>query len=177
VLIADRGIRGLVLRCRGGCVEVSGDGLLRADAGVTLNGLIRYSIRHGLGGLEAWAGTPGTVGGGIRGNAHFGGRLLGEQVVRVAVASRVGEVRELLGSELEFGYDSSRLQRTGEVLLAAVFRVSPQEPSVLRETARRSLTHRKRTQPLGLPSAGCAFQNPDPKRDVVPAVCPVQPVR
>ena len=35
-------------------------------------------------GLEAWAGTPGTVGGAIFGNAHFGGRLIGELVDRGA---------------------------------------------------------------------------------------------
>jgi UDP-N-acetylmuramate dehydrogenase len=38
----------------------------------------------------------------------------------------------------------------------------------LRETARRSLADRKRTQPLHLPSAGCVFQNPDPAIDRVP---------
>jgi UDP-N-acetylmuramate dehydrogenase len=38
----------------------------------------------------------------------------------------------------------------------------------LRAIARASLLHRKRTQPLRLPSAGCIFQNPTPGRDVVP---------
>jgi UDP-N-acetylmuramate dehydrogenase len=60
------------------------------------------------------------------------------------------------------------LQRTGEVLLSATFRVSPGDPSVLRATARQSLAFRKRTQPLDTPSAGCIFQNPEPGRDRVP---------
>ncbi|MGH7634398.1 MAG: hypothetical protein ACRENC_11760, partial [Gemmatimonadaceae bacterium] len=41
-----------------------------------------------------------------------------------------------------------------------------------RAVARASLAHRKRTQPLDVPSAGCVFQNPDPLRDRVPAGIP-----
>ena len=61
---------------------------------------------------------------------------------------------------MEFGYDRSRLQRTREVLLSAVFEVSAGEPGALRDIARQSLAYRKRTQPLDTPSAGCIFQNP-----------------
>ena len=69
---------------------------------------------------------------------------------------------------MAFGYDRSRLQTTGEVLLSAVFRVSPGEPAALRAIARESLAFRKRTQPLDTPSAGCVFQNPERGRDAVP---------
>ena len=67
-----------------------------------------------------------------------------------------------------FGYDRSRLQRSGEVLLSAVFRVSAGDPAALRAIARESLAFRKRTQPLDTPSAGCVFQNPERGRDAVP---------
>jgi UDP-N-acetylmuramate dehydrogenase len=59
-----------------------------------------------------------------------------------------------------FGYDESRLQTTGEILLWTVFRVTRGDPSALRVIARESLAYRKRTQPLHQPSAGCVFQNP-----------------
>ena len=120
--------------------------------------------------LEAWAGTPGTVGGAIYGNAHFGGRLIGELVESVRLADREGATRDLSREEMEFGYDRSRLQKTGEVLLSAVFRVSTGDPTALREIARQSLAYRKQTQPLETPSAGCIFQNPD--RAAVPADIP-----
>ena len=61
---------------------------------------------------------------------------------------------------MAFGYDRSRLQTTGEMLLSAVFRVVAGDPAALRATARESLAFRKRTQPLDTPSAGCIFQNP-----------------
>jgi UDP-N-acetylmuramate dehydrogenase len=69
---------------------------------------------------------------------------------------------------MNFGYDCSRLQRSGEVLLSATFVVTSGDPATLRATARESLAFRKRTQPLDTPSAGCVFQNPERGRDVVP---------
>jgi UDP-N-acetylmuramate dehydrogenase len=160
VLIGDAGIRGLVIRPRGGQAALIDRDRIRVDAAMTINGLVRWTLNHGVAGLEAWAGTPGTVGGAIFGNAHFGGRLIGELVDSVRLADLDGGTRDLPKSEMEFGYDRSRLQRTREVLLSAVFNVSSGEPGALREIARLSLAYRKRTQPLDAPSAGCIFQNP-----------------
>jgi UDP-N-acetylmuramate dehydrogenase len=162
VLIADAGLRGLVLRPRGGEILRSAEDRVRADAAVTINGLVRWLIGHGLAGLEAWAGTPGTVGGGVYGNAHWNGRLLSEFVDSIRLVTRDGKVHEIAQTDMEFGYDRSRLQRTGEILLSATFVVRPGDPSVLREEARRSLAYRKGTQPLASPSAGCIFRNPAP---------------
>ena len=168
VLVADRGVRGLVIRPRGGEVRAVDAEHIRADAAVTINGLVRWTINHGSAGLEAWAGTPGTVGGAIFGNAHFGGRPIGDLVTEVRLIAPDGAVADVPAPAMAFGYDRSRLQTTGEVLLSAVFRVSRGEPAALRAIARASLAFRKRTQPLDTPSAGCVFQNPEPGRDAVP---------
>jgi UDP-N-acetylmuramate dehydrogenase len=172
VLVSDAGVRGLVIRVHGGdVVQCAGD-RIRADAGVTINGLVRWTINKGLAGLEAWAGTPGTVGGAIHGNAHFQGRLIGDLVRSVTLVDPDGGIREVPASHMEFGYDYSRLHRTHEVVLAVEFGVSAGEPAALRAIARESLAFRKRTQPLESSSAGCVFQNPDPARDRVPAGIP-----
>jgi UDP-N-acetylmuramate dehydrogenase len=172
VLVSDAGIRGLVIRPRGGAVSRIDGTRIRADAALTINGLVRWTITHACAGLEAWAGTPGTVGGGIYGNAHFGGRLLGELVTEVRLASRDGRTIDVPSQAMAFGYDRSRLQDSREVLLSAVFRVEPGDPAALRATARASLAFRKRTQPLDTPSAGCVFQNPERGRDSVPEGIP-----
>ena len=172
VLIADAGLRGIVIRIHGGDVTSVSADRIRADAGLTINGLVRWTINRGIAGLEAWAGTPGTVGGAIYGNAHFKGRLIGELVDRVEVATRDGEIRRLDVREMEFGYDRSRLQRTHEIAISAEFRVVGGEVASLRATARESLAYRKRTQPLDSASAGCIFQNPDPALDRVPEGIP-----
>jgi len=172
VLVSDEGVRGLVVRPRGGAVSRVDDTQVRADAAITINGLVRWTINHGCAGLEAWAGTPGTVGGAIYGNAHFGGRLIGDLVTEVRVADRGGRVTDVPRAAMGFAYDRSRLQESGEILLSAVFRVSDGEPARLRAAARESLAFRKRTQPLDTPSAGCIFQNPERGRDPVPEGVP-----
>ncbi len=168
VLVADAGVRGLVIRTRGGEVSAIDETHVRADAAVTINGLVRWTINHGKAGLEAWAGTPGTVGGAIFGNAHFGGRLIGDLVSSVRLVGPGNSPADVPASAMGFGYDCSRLQRSGEVLLSAVFIVSSGDPASLRATARESQAFRKRTQPLDTPSAGCVFQNPERGRDAVP---------
>ena len=172
VLVADEGIRGVVIRMHGGQVRQTAAERVRADAGVTMNGLVRWTITHGLAGLEAWAGTPGTVGGAIYGNAHFQGRNVSELVATVELLTPAGDVIEAEAGDMVFAYDFSRVQQTGEVVLAADFRAGAGEPEALRAVARESLAYRKRTQPLALSSAGCVFQNPDPQRVRLPPGVP-----
>ena len=173
VLVADGGIRGLVIRPKGGSVTPVGDRLVRADAAVTINGLVRWTINRGYAGLEAWAGTPGTVGGAIFGNAHWKSTNIGELVESVRLMRPDGTLLQAPAERMEFDYDYSRLKRTGEIVLWAALRVTPGgDPAALRAVARESLAFRKRTQPLESPSAGCIFMNPDPSRDRVPEGIP-----
>jgi len=161
VLVADAGIRGVVVRIHGGDVSEATDDTVRADAGVTVNGLVRWLAGRGLAGLEAWAGTPGTVGGAIAGNAHFQGRLISEHVRSVRLLTAAGSQIDVPVEEMGFGYDRSRVQTSGEIVLSVVFAVRAGASSdVLRGIARESLAFRKRTQPLHQASAGCIFQNP-----------------
>jgi UDP-N-acetylmuramate dehydrogenase len=118
VLIADAGIPGLVIRPRGGAIRsvdvpAGPECLVQADAAVTINGLVRWTISPGRAGLETWAGTPGTVGGAIFGNAHFGSELIGDRVAAVRLATRAGHAAEVAASAMRFGYDRSRLHETG----------------------------------------------------------------
>jgi len=172
VVIADAGVRGLVVRLRLSGVSQPTEECIRGEAGLTMNGLVRWTIGRGLAGLEDWAGTPGTIGGAIHGNAHWRGRNIGDLVTRVMLASASGQISEVAPAAMEFGYDTSRIQRTHEVVLWAEFQVSAGDPDVLRARARASLAYRKRTQPLAMPSAGCMFQNPDPARDALPPAMP-----
>jgi UDP-N-acetylmuramate dehydrogenase len=168
VLIGDGGIRGLVVLVRDRSVAREDATGVRAGAGLTINGLVRWLVGQGLAGVEAWAGTPGTVGGALHGNAHFKGVNIGDLVRDVRVLDRQGTLRTVPAAGMAFGYDSSRLQTSGEIAVSAVFTVTSGEPEALRAVARASLAYRKRTQPLDVPSAGCIFQNPDPARDQVP---------
>lgn len=168
VLVADAGVRGLVIRVHGGDVSAIDESTVRADAGVTINGLVRWTIGRGISGIEAWAGTPGTVGGAVHGNAHFQGHLISELVGNVRLMDVEGVVSDVPADAMQFRYDYSRLHHTREIVLSADFKVGRGDPAVLRATARDSLAFRKRTQPLEQASAGCIFQNPVDASDRVP---------
>lgn len=172
VLVSDAGVRGAVIRFRGGQISREAPDVVRVEAGVSVNGLVRWGVGHGLGGFEAWAGTPGTLGGAVYGNAHFQGRLMSEVVTRACLLTPTGEIVIEPVERLGFAYDMSRLQTTGEALLWVEIRVHEADPTALRATAKESLTFRKRTQPLALPSAGCIFQNPEDQRDRLPESVP-----
>ena len=169
ILVGDRGVRGLVLRMRHGEITPVGPSVVRADAGVSLNGLVRWTVNRGLAGLEQWAGTPGTVGGALHGNAHFQGALIGNQVVSVDLVDRTGIRRPAGGDEISCDDEASWLQKNDEVVLAAEFAVSDAAPATLREVARASLAYRKKTQPLAARSAGCIFRNLEPGVDTLPS--------
>jgi UDP-N-acetylmuramate dehydrogenase len=172
VLVGDRGVAGAVLRLAMTGLSQQAPDRVRAEAGVTINGLVRWAIGRGLANLEAWAGTPGTVGGAIFGNAHYGGRNIGDLVTEVRLIDAAGRIDTVPRGRMGFAYDTSRLQSTREVVVWAEFGVAAGTPDALRAVARASLAHRKRTQPLASQSAGCIFQNPDPARDAVPPGIP-----
>ena len=173
VLVSDDGVRGMVIRSRGGDVSRVDAGHVRADAGVTINGLVRWTISHACAGLEAWAGTPGTVGGGIYGNAHFGGRLIGELVTDVRLATPSGETtrRAAGGNGLRV-----RSQSVAGIERDSAVGGLPGVQWRARRAARGRRANRWRFENArsrcDSPSAGCVFQNPAPGRDAVPEGIP-----
>jgi UDP-N-acetylmuramate dehydrogenase len=44
LLVSDAGVRGVVVRARGGVTALEGGGRVRADAGVSLNSVVRWTI-------------------------------------------------------------------------------------------------------------------------------------
>ena len=106
VIVSDDGVRGLVVRLLLTGISQPDEASVRAEAGVTINGLVRWTIGRGLAALEAWAGTPGTVGGAIFGNAHWQGRNMGDLVTQVLLATPAGELSITPGSQMAFAYDT-----------------------------------------------------------------------
>ena len=73
---------------------------------------MRWTINRGYAGLEAWAGTPGTVGGAVFGNAHWKSTNIGDLIESVRLARRDGTLLQAPADRMEFDYDYSRLKRT-----------------------------------------------------------------
>ena len=120
-----------------------------------------FACKQGLTGLEFAHGIPGTVGGGVCMNAGaYDGEM--KQVVQGASVLLPEEgVRFLSNQELELSYRHSLLtDRPDAVVLYAVFRLTPGDPTAIREKMRQLLDRRKASQPLEYPSDGSTFKRP-----------------
>ncbi len=162
LLVRDAGFRGTVIATQGRleALELKGEGLIRAEAGVACAKVARFAAREGLCGAEFLAGIPGTMGGALAMNAGAFGGETWEQVVKVETVDRHGEVRERMPDEFEIGYRSVKGQE-GEWFLATWIRLSAGDVTAAQERIRQLLAKRSATQPVGLPSCGSVFRNPE----------------
>lgn len=142
-------------------IEIGGECILRAEAGVSLARLADTACKQSWSGLEFAHGIPGTLGGAVCMNAGaYGGEMV--QVVSAVRAWIPGEgARTLRGAELEFGYRRSFFTQHPEcVVLSAEICLQPGETTEIREKMQELMQRRKTSQPLELPSAGSTFKRP-----------------
>ena len=162
LLVADAGISEAVLRIHSGLPDCRLDGeMVCASAGTALDALARFAAAEGRAGLGFAAGIPGTVGGGICGNAGAFGAALGDVLAQVEVLTRAGETRTIPREALDFDYRSSSLQRTGEIVTRAWFRTQAGDRAALGAEREDILAQRREKHPdwRALPTAGSFFKN------------------
>ncbi|MCD5384585.1 MAG: UDP-N-acetylmuramate dehydrogenase [Candidatus Pacebacteria bacterium] len=128
VLFADDGFDGLVIQLvtpiehRSKASVLYGNKIV-VPAGANLTDAIRVSAEAGLSGWENMCGIPGSVGGGVRGNAGAFGTEVKDVLSKVrAMNIQTGEVRDFNNKECEFAYRTSYFKVNPEwVVLTAVF--------------------------------------------------------
>jgi UDP-N-acetylmuramate dehydrogenase len=163
VIVADEGIPGVVIRLSNENYETlppEGEKRkVRLGAGFKTALAVRKTMDEGLAGLEYFLGVPGRLGGAVYNNAHYLSHLVGEFISAVEVWSHSKGVQWLPHDQCEFGYDSSRFQTSGEVILSIEFILPPGTKEESLRLIREATEYRAKTQPLGEPSSGCYFQN------------------
>lgn len=162
LLVRDGGFAGTVVFTHHALKTLQVDaGEMYAEAGVPCPKLARFSALHGYGGVEFFAGIPGTLGGALAMNAGCHGSETWEWIDRVLMLDRRGNRIERKPADFEVGY--RHVQWRGiddEVFAAAWLRLPPGEPSTIRARIAALLQKRIDTQPLQLPNAGSVFRNP-----------------
>jgi len=166
VVIADAGIRGLVVQNRAEGSKVDGE-RYQAEAGVPMARAATETQRAGLSGLEFGLAIPGTVGGAVWANAGAHESDVGSIVESADVLLADGTERRLAIDELGLGYRESRFKRpagtdaaSDDLVLAATFRLQPADEATIKLRLDEIRRWRQAHQPLGLPSAGSVFRNP-----------------
>lgn len=169
ILVADAGVRGLVIKSEAGGIEFLDGNRVRVGAGMDVfPDLILATVERGLGGLHHFVGIPSTVGGAMWQNLHFLSPapkrertvFLEEFVESAEILSEDGTLLTVDREYFEFGYDRSVLHRRGDTVLSVTFTLEPTDPRMLREVMRENLAWRSDRHPdLWLyPSAGSIFR-------------------
>jgi len=161
VLVSDDGYNGAVLTLgRDFKRHALEDERLRTGAGVILAAVVRDAFSAGRTGLEFAVGVPGTVGGALAMNAGSREEWIGSIVESVTLFVPGHGLVGVRGPEVAWGYRRSDLTTRG-IIVEAALRVLEGDEVHIRRTMEASLRRRKRSQPLGLPSAGSVFVNPE----------------
>ncbi len=162
LLVSDSGYDGVILKVGRQYSEISRNGCrIRAQAGAMLTRLSRMAAENGLSGLAFAAGIPGTLGGGLMMNAGAYGGELSQVVRRVRVLDEEGQIRELSGEEMAFGYRTSRLEAGRLIALEAELELEPGEREPLLAEMEELNRRRREKQPLEYASAGSTFKRPE----------------
>jgi UDP-N-acetylmuramate dehydrogenase len=163
LLIADVGVRGLVLKLDKELTTIELDGIagdrIACGGGARLPAVSAAAARAGLTGIEFGVSIPGTVGGAVRMNANAYGGALSDVLEWVDVVSAAGTERRT-PDQLGFEYRRSNLVR-GEIVARARFQLRPSDELDVKATLAELRERRKQAQPAGIKTFGSTFKNPD----------------
>ena len=166
LLVADEGVRGLVLKLGRELTEIELDGTrINCGGGARLPAVSAQAARAGLSGIEFGVNIPGTVGGAVRMNANAYGGELARALEWVDVVGASGTERRT-PEQLGFAYRRSSLE-PGEVVARAAFGLHPAKSDDVKRTLAEMRRMRKEAQPSGIKTFGSTFKNPtdDPRAE------------
>lgn len=161
LLVGDKGFRGVIIQIAGNMNQLQADGeVITAQAGCSLAQIAGKALDEELAGFEFAAGIPGTLGGAVRMNAGAYGGEIKDVLESAVVLTREGKVMELSVNEMEFGYRTSIIERTGWTILGGKIRLHKGKREEIKAVMDDLRERRVSKQPLEYPSAGSTFKRP-----------------
>ncbi len=166
VLISDDGLTGVVLQYTNDTVSLtdkktsSGKQIVYIASGTKTSLAVSQTVEFGLTGLEYFLGIPGNIGGAIYNNAHYLTDLIDSYIYQVHALTPDGTEQWYDHAVCQFGYEQSRFQSSGELILGAEFALEQGNLELSKQKIAQATKYRAETQPLGIPSSGCMFRNP-----------------
>jgi UDP-N-acetylmuramate dehydrogenase len=168
LVIADAGIRGLVIQVRAEGSRTDGE-RYTAEAGVQMARAATETQQAGLTGLEFGLAIPGTVGGAVWANAGAHDSDVAGVLESARVLAADGSETIVPATDLGLSYRDSRFKHPGgdagraaprDVIVDATFRLAAADPAAIKARLDDIRRWRQAHQPLGLASAGSVFRNP-----------------
>jgi UDP-N-acetylmuramate dehydrogenase len=167
LVVADRGIRGVVLDTTGwiGCdFSVVPGSCGRAvsmtvRSGTPANQAADAAAGQGWGGLEFLAGLPGSIGGAVWMNARCYDKQISDMLLRTEILDETLRRVWVPRAEGAFGYKKSPFQNRDALIMAAEFRLEKREPEAIQAEMAGYRKDREEKGHYRFPSAGSVFKN------------------
>lgn len=130
-------------------ISVFGD-KIRVKSGENFAKVCGAAQYSSLGGMEAFFGLPGTIGGAIFGNSGCFGSEISDFIEEITVFRLDdGETETLTREEIAFGYRYSNLRKNKDFIVDATFRLYPEKSRVIAEKMAQTRKMRQIKQPKG----------------------------
>ena len=164
LVISDKGIRGLVIHNRAQQLRFEGT-RFTADSGLPMAKAATVCRVEGLSGLEFGLAIPGSVGGAVWANAGAHESDVRSVIAEAGVLLSDGTEETLDADGLGLAYRESKLKHgpsgAAEVVTWASFELERADSDEIGRRLDDIRKWRQAHQPLGLPSAGSVFRNPE----------------
>lgn len=162
ILVGDRGYNGVILEIGSKFNKITvNDNIITAQAGALMSSVARIALENGLTGFEFASGIPGTMGGGVVMNAGAYGGELKDVVKNVKVMSPEGEMINLSGEDMRFGYRNSAIKTGPYIAIEITIELQKGNKDEIEDKMRSLNEQRRSKQPLEFPSAGSTFKRPE----------------
>ena len=160
LVVADAGIRGLVIRVRAGGMAIDGTAVT-AEAGASMTGLAKSCARAGLAGFDWAISIPGSFGGAVWANAGAHGGEMGDVVRTIETWDPATRTRRTMtAGDAGFAYRDSRFKHGDEVVLGGTIDLARGDAADVQALIDAHQARRRATQPLADQNAGSVFRNP-----------------
>jgi UDP-N-acetylmuramate dehydrogenase len=164
LVISDAGMRGLIIYNRAQQHRFEADRLI-CDSGLPMARAATLCKTEGLSGLEFGLAIPGTIGGAVWANAGAHEADIRNVLAEASVMRGDGSEETLDRDGLGLAYRESNLKHSPpgmpEVVTWAAFELERADSALIGSRLDEIRRWRQQHQPLGLPSAGSVFRNPE----------------
>lgn len=162
VLVADAGVRGIVMRIAENFARVRSDGgALRVQAGCSNGEVARIACALGLSGYEFACGIPGTIGGAAIMNAGAYGGEFKDVAREVRCLTPAGGLVDVPLAQAAWSYRHSMMGEAGYLVLGATLCLSADDGEAIQARIDDLTLRRAQKQPLDMASAGSTFKRPE----------------
>ncbi|WXT99674.1 MAG: UDP-N-acetylenolpyruvoylglucosamine reductase [Catillopecten margaritatus gill symbiont] len=157
LLVRDTGFSGVAIKLTHLNQLEFKNGIIHADAGVTLAKLSRFCEAQALFGAEFLSAIPGGVGGALAMNAGAFGSEIWSFVESVTTINKSGKVFTRDKFEFDIAYRQAISHHKNEIFISVNLNFSQTEKQ---DNIKTLLKKRNDSQPIGQPNCGSVFKNP-----------------